>query len=89
MLIKSPHKPWRKGRGDQDDEHSQKYLTNLSKKNGKTYPGQIKQFVSLYERKQKQPTSREQQQTRQTTREMYLINFTVVSSERLHAPESS
>jgi len=40
MLIKSPHKPWRKGGGDQDEEHSQKYLTNLSKKNGKTYPGQ-------------------------------------------------
>ena len=32
MLIKSPHKPWRKGGSDQDEEHSQKYLTNLSKK---------------------------------------------------------
>lgn len=32
MLIKSPHKPWRKGGGDQDEEHSQKYLTNLSTK---------------------------------------------------------
>ena len=56
-------------------------LTNLSKK-WKDISRTKKQFVSLYERKQKQPTPREQQQTRQTTREIYLINFTAVSSEK-------